>query len=715
MKSIRTLLYIFGLLLLSFTGQALATQCPTSNIVTNPVMFQWTHHPITANNSEEYYSGTLEMGKASFMINGETLTTRAYRQEGGAYSIPGPTIVMEPGKKYVLRFKNTLPYEPLNPEHNVYKDPNVTNVHTHGIHISGESPADDVTRIFEGGFGGDYVYEIPSDHMGGTFWYHAHHHGSTFLQVSSGAFGLMLIDDGQDNIPANVASMVEKHLAFGFLEPVNAAGTGGDTLISGTFSQSWTINGLVNGAICMPPNTWQHWRMLVADQDSRLVDVEIGPNCEIALMARDGVWRTQVPKAVPTNTMTLTAASRADIAIRCSGDASVSIAGTPVAQIHVDGVSDATSHPYAADGTSEWPSQRPAYLRDLRGKPISNSETIRMGARSILGSKFDANVPNLTQLADGIQEWSLNGATNHPFHLHVYHVQVQNDCGSFEAGEYYDVIAGNCDIRFDLNPATSSVYNGRTIFHCHILEHEDQGAMAWLDVVGGMSPPTFPVNTDIGTVYGEYYALGDGSTPTTPSAPSSLTAVAISSDQIDLVWTDNATDENGFDIERSTDGVNFAVIASTSANVTVFSDTGLAANTTYSYRVSAFNSNGSSTTSNTASATTDPVVGGTNLQVTSITLSANNQGRGIRTAVAEVVIKNDVGNPVSGAVVSGEFSGDINEAVVASTPTNTNGAVIIESTQSVERLRNQSFCVTAVSHPDLQDFSAAPGTVCGTL
>ncbi len=73
-------------------------------------------------------------------------------------------------------------------EHNVFKDPNVTNVHTHGVHISGETPADDVTRFFEGGFGGDYVYEIPADHMGGTFWYHAHHHGSTFLQVSSGAF-----------------------------------------------------------------------------------------------------------------------------------------------------------------------------------------------------------------------------------------------------------------------------------------------------------------------------------------------------------------------------------------------------------------------------------------------------------------------------------------------------------------------------------------------
>jgi FtsP/CotA-like multicopper oxidase with cupredoxin domain len=94
----------------------------------------------------------------------------------------------------------------------------VTNVHTHGLHISGESPGDDVTRAFEGQRGGDYVYDIPANHMGGTFWYHAHHHGSTFLQVSTGAFGLIIIDDAEDGIPANVAAMEEKHLLLGYLQ-----------------------------------------------------------------------------------------------------------------------------------------------------------------------------------------------------------------------------------------------------------------------------------------------------------------------------------------------------------------------------------------------------------------------------------------------------------------------------------------------------------------
>ena len=299
MKRLLLAIALFSILVAS---TVYAQSC--SNPVANPDTFVW-------ENKGDYWFGVLEMGEATFAINGETLITRAYRQGGvtpGEYSSPGPTIVMTPGQKYVLRFENRLPYQPASEEHNVYKDPNVTNLHTHGLHISGESPGDDVTRVFEGGYYGDYVYDIPANHMGGTFWYHAHHHGSTFLQVSSGAFGLIVIDDGQDLLPPNVASMDEQHLVLGFLEPGNAEGTGGDTLISGTFSAGWTINGSVGGDVCLPADTWQHWRMLVADQDARLVDLEIGDGCEVGLMARDGVWRTQVPKILGDNKLTLTCA-----------------------------------------------------------------------------------------------------------------------------------------------------------------------------------------------------------------------------------------------------------------------------------------------------------------------------------------------------------------------------------------------------------------------
>lgn len=501
----KKLAYIAIVILFGSISFVHASQCPTTNQISDPEIFQWTHHPVSINNLEEYYSGVLEMGEASFIINGETLTTRAYRQVDGQYGIPGPTVVMEPGKKYVLTFRNLLPYEAPSLEHNVFKDPNISNLHTHGVHISGESPSDNVTRIIEGGFAGDYVYEILPDHMGGTFWYHAHHHGSTYLQAAGGAFGLIIIDDKFDEIPANVSSMIEKQIVVAYLDP-DARGTGGDTLISGTLGATWTVNGKIDGNICTPPNTWQHWRVLLADRDAKSKTLTFGDQCEVALMARDGVWRTEVPKLLTGNSISLTGASRADFAIRCSADSNISVGNQPVASIFVDGVTDTSVHPYGTDG-NPWASKRPDYLRDLRASIPSRVETINMGARTINGLKFDLNVPLFSLAADGVQEWSIKGGRNHPFHLHVYHFQIQGNCGDYEDGEYYDTLAGNCTVRFDLNPETSTVFKGRTIMHCHILDHEDQGAMSWVDVLGGLAPPTFPVNGDLNTTYSIHYPI----------------------------------------------------------------------------------------------------------------------------------------------------------------------------------------------------------------
>ncbi|MBI5383638.1 MAG: fibronectin type III domain-containing protein [Verrucomicrobia bacterium] len=104
---------------------------------------------------------------------------------------------------------------------------------------------------------------------------------------------------------------------------------------------------------------------------------------------------------------------------------------------------------------------------------------------------------------------------------------------------------------------------------------------------------------------------------TPPAAPSGLTATAASSSQINLAWTDNANNEAGFAIERSTDNVTFTSIASVGANVTAYASTGLSASTTYYYRVRASNSAGNSAYSGTASATTQTPVA-TTVTLTSV-------------------------------------------------------------------------------------------------
>jgi alkaline phosphatase len=89
-----------------------------------------------------------------------------------------------------------------------------------------------------------------------------------------------------------------------------------------------------------------------------------------------------------------------------------------------------------------------------------------------------------------------------------------------------------------------------------------------------------------------------------PVAPSSLIATPVSTSQIDLAWVDNASNESGFQIERSLDGASWVQIATVGANVTSYASAGLSANTAYYYQVRATNSGGTSTYSNITSATT---------------------------------------------------------------------------------------------------------------
>jgi predicted phage tail protein len=110
---------------------------------------------------------------------------------------------------------------------------------------------------------------------------------------------------------------------------------------------------------------------------------------------------------------------------------------------------------------------------------------------------------------------------------------------------------------------------------------------------------------------------------TIPKAPAALTATAASATQINLAWTDNATDETGFELERSADGTTFAKIADLGPNVKVFQNTALTPATRYWYRVLAKNTAGKSAYSNVANATTLQVAPNApaNLTVTPVSTS----------------------------------------------------------------------------------------------
>lgn len=95
--------------------------------------------------------------------------------------------------------------------------------------------------------------------------------------------------------------------------------------------------------------------------------------------------------------------------------------------------------------------------------------------------------------------------------------------------------------------------------------------------------------------------------PAPPNAPTLLTATAMDHQRIDLSWSDNATNEDGYRIERREGQTGtFNAAGTVGANSTTFSNQPLAGETEYCYRVFAYNAGGDSNASNVVCATTSP-------------------------------------------------------------------------------------------------------------
>ena len=72
---------------------------------------------------------------------------------------------------------------------------------------------------------------------------------------------------------------------------------------------------------------------------------------------------------------------------------------------------------------------------------------------------------------------------DHPFHLHVWPMQVLSIAGvTIDAPTWQNVVnvpaGGSTVVRIAFEAHT-----GRTVYHCHILDHEDNGMMGVIEVV----------------------------------------------------------------------------------------------------------------------------------------------------------------------------------------------------------------------------------------
>lgn len=136
-----------------------------------------------------------------------------------------------------------------------------------------------------------------------------------------------------------------------------------------------------------------------------------------------------------------------------------------------------------------------------------------------------------------------------------------------------------------------------------------------------------------------------------PSAPSGLSATAVSSSQINLAWTDNSGNETGFIVETSANGTTgWSTVTTTAANATSYSHTGLTASTAYYYRVKATNAYGDSSYTSVANDTTD-ASSGTALFTEPFTYSDGTSGGAMNHTENGIVW----GGSVSSSVVSNKL------------------------------------------------------------
>jgi len=179
-----------------------------------------------------------------------------------------------------------------------------------------------------------------------------------------------------------------------------------------------------------------------------------------------------------------------------------------------------------------------------------------------------------------------------------------------------------------------------------------------------------------------------------PTAPSNLTATAVSGSQINLTWRDNSADETGFRIDRKIGaGGTWSLAATTGANVEALSDRELAAGTTYYYRVQAVSGSGSSAYSSEAWATTlsaaptitglNPSSGnpGTVVTITGTNLSEASSVRFNVTTASEFTVNSP--SQIVATVPAGATTGRVSVTTPAGSATSASNFVVLSCSFSL--------------------------------
>ncbi|KAL1520688.1 hypothetical protein AB1Y20_022257 [Prymnesium parvum] len=429
--------------------------------------------------------------------------------------IVGPTLRAKPGDKVYIQMANDLPNRVFVKEgyESRLKDFYITNLHLHGLHVSGEEPEDSIFVKVYPGHTYNHTYNIPSDHHSGTFLYHPHHHGSTAIQAGGLASGMMIIDDPPGLLPPEITALEEVIMFLTHLDmtqmtalaveyEANCLGDGGsaaqceddiwsDGPISGTQGNFILLNGLYQPKMSMAANRWYRWRVALSGI-STVFEVSL-TGCELQLLAKDSLYLPVAPRPIVAGYVG--PGNRADWLVRCppgnyeltavrkAGGGSGEQVSPTIATL------TATNRGDVRCNLPKFSVKRPCALVDLQDVVPDQTLSIQLGPDTFInGEHYAGPTAYIASMEVGkVIQYDLTGVSTHPFHNHMNSFQIvseQTDTfdGYFLKGDWMDTLTSpvnTASVRLQ-----TDLFTGPHVFHCHDLEHEDRGMMAVTLITG---------------------------------------------------------------------------------------------------------------------------------------------------------------------------------------------------------------------------------------
>lgn len=458
------------------------------------------HEPPALESTEGRLHVELTVGQHRTRIAGQNASVLAYNG-----SLPGPTLVVKPGDQITVTLDNQLD-EP-------------TNLHVHGLHVSPQDNSDNVLISIDPGETFEYEYQLPADHPPGVYWYHPHHHGTVADQLFGGLYGAIIVQDPNPVPVARERVLVISDIALAADGSVARANPMDQMM--GREGNLVLVNGQSNPTLRARPNERERWRIVNACT-SRYVRLALDDQAIDVL----GIDSGRYPQPRTVDNLVLTPGNRADVIVTASSGTrqlsaeSVDRGGMGMmsGSMHgssMPGQSGATLATFEVAGTPAENGAEPGIdhppSRDLRSEVVTAKReltfgmTMGMGRRmginqgsaetpagsnsrmmefTINGRVFDPDRVDITASAGGIEEWTMKNTSpmDHPVHLHVWPMQlIERQGQSVQDPEWQDVVNVPANSIVKVRIAFDD-FVGKTVYHCHILDHEDLGMMGLIEV-----------------------------------------------------------------------------------------------------------------------------------------------------------------------------------------------------------------------------------------